>query len=135
MERPISYVYPAIFFYDDEGIAIEFPDFPGALSCAETTDEAVKNAQECLALHLYGMEQDGDEIPKSTDISKIKLEQGSVLVLVEAFMPSIRDREKKRYVKKTVSIPQWIDAEGQRAHVNFSQILQQGIIDKLDLKI
>ena len=134
MQKPISYRYPAIFYYDDDGISMDFPDLPGCLPCAENTEEAVNNAEECLALHLYGMEQDGDEIPKPTDIREIKPGSGGVIVLVEAFMPALRDRERNRYVKKTVSIPSWVDAEGQRAHVNFSQILQQAIIDKLNLR-
>jgi len=47
------------------------------------------------------MEQDNEEIPISTDIRNIKPEEeGGVLILMEAFMPPIRDREKTRYVKK-----------------------------------
>jgi len=135
MKLPKSYTYPAIFYYDDNGIAIEFPDLPGALSCAQSTEEAQRNATECLALHLYGMERDNEEIPIPTDIRNIKPEEGGVLILVEAFMPPIRDREKTRYVKKTLSLPQWIDAEGRRANINFSQVLQQAIIEKLGLRL
>nr|WP_223156833.1 type II toxin-antitoxin system HicB family antitoxin [Thermosediminibacter oceani] len=58
------YVYPAIFTYAEDGISIEFPDLPGCLPCAKTTEEAIKNAKEAMALHLWGMEKDGDPIPE-----------------------------------------------------------------------
>ena len=66
------YIYPAILNYTDKGIAIEFPDLPGCLPCADTTEEAVKNAKEAMGLHLCGMEKDNDPIPKPTDITKLK---------------------------------------------------------------
>jgi predicted RNase H-like HicB family nuclease len=69
------YIYPAILNYADDGISIDFPDLPGCLPCANSTEEALKNAKEALELHLYGMEQDGDEIPEPTDIRNIKLEK------------------------------------------------------------
>ena len=59
-------IYPAIFNYDTDGIAIEFPDLPGCLTCGDDINEAVKNAKECLGLHLYGMRKDNDPIPEPT---------------------------------------------------------------------
>ena len=100
MERPISYTYPAFFYYDGDGIAIEFPDLPGALSCARNTDEGMQNARECLGLHLFGMERDGDEIPKPSDIDALKPDDDGVIIFVEVFMPSVRDREKIRCLKE-----------------------------------
>ena len=59
------YSYVAVFSYEEDGISIEFPDLPGCLPCAEkdNTEEALKNAKEALGLHIWGMEQDGEEIP------------------------------------------------------------------------
>ena len=85
-----TYLYAAILSYDDDGISIEFPDIPGCFSCADTTEEAAKNAREALGLHLWSIEKDNDEIPTPTDISKLKLEEKQVPLLVEAFMPPIR---------------------------------------------
>ena len=53
------YVYPAVFDYADDGISVSFPDLPGALTCGDTDEEALRMARECMALHLYGMEQIG----------------------------------------------------------------------------
>jgi len=121
------YSYPAILYYDDDGISIEFPDLPGCLPCAHSTEEAIKNAREALGLHLWSMEKDNDEIPEPTDIANLILEEKSIPLLVDVFMPPVRDRINNRGVKKTLTIPQWLNIEAERAGVNFSQVLQNGL--------
>ena len=86
------YVYPAFFYYDSDGISIEFPDLPGCLSCAQTTEEAFHHAREALGLHLFGMEQDGDPIPAPSKFESLHPEEGGIVTMIEIFMPSIRDR-------------------------------------------
>ena len=128
-----TYIYPAILTYTDSGISIGFPDLPGCLPCAGTTEEAVKNAEEALGLHLWGMEKDDDPIPKPTDISMLKHAADESILLVKVFMPPIRDKLNNKFVKKTLSIPQWLNDEAEHAGVNFSQILQNGLKDYLNL--
>ena len=128
-----TYLYPAILSYDDDGISIEFPDIPGCLSCADTSEEAAKNAKETLGLHLWSFEKDDDEIPIPTDLTKITLEEKQILLMVEVFMPPIRGRQANRFVKKTLSIPSWLNAEAERAGVNFSQILQTSLKEHLGI--
>ena len=124
---PNFYAYPAFFYYDDDGISIEFPDLPGCLPCAQTSEEAFRNAQEALGLHLFGMEQDGDTIPAPTPVKDLRPDEGGVVTMVEVFMPSVRDRINNRVVKKTLTIPAWLNREAEAAHVNFSQVLQDGL--------
>lgn len=129
-----EYVFPAIFYYDDDGISIEFPDLPGCLPCAQSTEEAVKNAKEALGVHLYGMEKDGDNIPEPTDVKDIKVEEGGVLMLVDVYMPVVRDRINNKYVKKTLTLPYWLNAEAERNGVNFSGVLQEALKNYLHIQ-
>ena len=129
-----TYIYPAILTYEHNGISIEFPDLPGCLPCADTTEEAARNAKEAMGLHLWGMEKDNDPIPEPTDVSKLKYSDGEIPMLVEVFMPPIRERLNNKYVKKTLSIPQWLNAEAEHAGVNFSQVLQNGLKEYLQLQ-
>ena len=129
-----TYLYAAILSYDEDGISVEFPDIPGCLSCADTSEEAAKNAKEALGLHLWSMEKDNDVIPEPTDISKLKLEEKQIPLMVEVFMPPIRERQANRFVKKTLSIPSWLNAEAERAGVNFSQILQTSLKEHLGVR-
>ena len=128
-----TYVFPAVFVQEKNGIGIVFPDLPGCLPCAETPDAAIKNAKEAMMLHLYGMEEDGEEIPEPTPFQKIALEPHQSIVLIEAYMPPFREKLRKRFVKKTLSLPSWINAEAEHAGVNFSAVLQEALIAKLHL--
>jgi len=126
-----AYIYPAILAYEEDGISIEFPDLPGCLPCADNTEEAVKNAREAMGLHLWGMERDGDKIPEPTKITDLKIEKGKIPLLVEVFIPTVRERLNNRFVKKTLSIPYWLNVEAEQAGVNFSQVLQNGLKEYL----
>ena len=79
---PNYYAYPAYLYYDEDGISVEFPDLPGCLPCGDTTEEALHNAKEAMGLHLYGMEQDGDEIPAPTPVRDLHPEEGGIETLV-----------------------------------------------------
>ncbi|MCH5192895.1 MAG: type II toxin-antitoxin system HicB family antitoxin [Oscillospiraceae bacterium] len=128
-----TYIFPAVFDYAEDGISIEFPDLPGCLPCADTVDEAVKNAKEALMLHLYGMEQDNEEIPEATAVNKIKLGSNQAIILIDVFMPPFREKQKTRFVKKTLSIPSWLNAEAEHCGINFSAVLQEALKQHLQI--
>lgn len=81
-----KYEFPAIFTHDNDGISIEFPDLPGCLSCAYTTDEAIKMAKEVLELHLCGIKKDNDKIPKCTSIDNISLLKNQISMIIEVYI-------------------------------------------------
>jgi len=128
-----TYVYPAVISHDSDGISVEFPDLPGCVSCADTTEDAAKNANEALRLHLWSMENDNDSIPTPTSISELQLEANQIPLLVEVFMPPVRERQANRFVKKTLSVPSWLNAEAERVGVNFSHLLQASLKEHLGI--
>jgi predicted RNase H-like HicB family nuclease len=132
--RKEMYIYPAIFHYADDGISIEFPDLPGCLSSADTDEEAAYNAKEVLALYLHVLEEDNEEIPTPTEFSKLKLEANEIPVLIEVWMPYHRARVKTVYIKKTLTIPNWLNSLAEHHHVNFSQILQSALKEYLGIQ-
>lgn len=127
------YAYIALFSYDDDGISIEFPDLPGCCPCAEKddTEAALRNAKEAMGLHIWGMEQDGEELPEPTSISGISLEHNQVPVLIDVFMPPVRERINSKFVKKTLSLPAWLAAKADEDGVNCSKIFQNALMDYL----
>ena len=129
-----NYIFPAVFNYADDGISIEFPDLPGCLPCAFSTGEALHNAREAMGLHLLSMEEDGDTIPEPSDILNIKHEPNQAVVLIDVFMPSVRSSVNDKTVNKTVTMPQWLLNAGREANINFSQTLQDALIQKLGIK-
>ncbi|MEX2461188.1 MAG: type II toxin-antitoxin system HicB family antitoxin [Paenibacillaceae bacterium] len=130
-----KYIYPAIFNFADDGISIEFPDLPGCLPCADSTEEAFKNAKEAMALHLSSSEEDGEEIPTPTSIDKINLSQNQIITLIEVWMPPFRDAIENKAVKKTLTIPKWLNDIAEEHHVNFSQVLQEALKTNLGVEL
>jgi len=128
------YIYPALFYYADDGISISFPDLPGCFSCANSDEEAIYMAKEALGLHLYGMEEDGDDIPTPTSINKINLQSNQAVVLVEVLMPVVREAVENFSVKKTLSIPQWLNKLAIENNINFSQVLQSALKEHLGIR-
>jgi predicted RNase H-like HicB family nuclease len=127
------YIYPAIFSFAEDGISVEFPDLPGCLTCGDNEEEALKNAKEAMELHLYGMERDNDDIPDATSIQRLHLEQGQIVVMIQTYMPLVRTEQESKAVKKTLTIPRWLNDVAEKNNVNFSSILQQGLKDYLGI--
>lgn len=126
------YAFPAFFYFDKDRISIEFPDLPGCLSCAHSQEEAFRNAKEALGLHLYGMEQDKEDIPEPTPVNQLHPGQGGAIVMVEVFMPAIRDRISNRPVKRTVTLPARLSAAARERHINLSLVLQEALKNLID---
>lgn len=127
------YSYIAVVSFDDDGISIDFPDLSGCFTCAENENEVFRLAKEVLGLHLWSMEQDNEFIPEPSTIKDIRLSDNEIAMLIDVFMPPVRDRIKTRVVKKTLTIPQWLNAEAERQGVNFSMVLQNGLKQYLHL--
>lgn len=128
------YIYPAIFDYADDGISIEFPDLPGCLSCADTDEEALYMAKDVLGLWMDYMEKDNEDIPEPTSLLDIELEDNQKSVLIEVWMPTIRKAINNKSVKKTLTIPQWLDIMAREEDLNFSYILQEALKKELNVK-
>jgi len=128
------YSYIAVVSFDDDGISIDFPDLEGCFTCAKNEKEIYKAAREVLGLHMWSMEKDNESIPDPSSIKAIKLEANETTMLIEVFMPPVRDRINNKVVKKTLTIPQWLNIEAERQGVNFSLILQNGIKQYLHLE-
>lgn len=129
-----NYEFVAIFGYADDGISISFPDLPGCLSCADTTEEGLKNAEEALGLVLVHYEREGEEIPEATPIEKIKCEENEKAFLVNVWMPLARSEVQDVNVKKTLTIPKWLNDLAEAKHVNFSKVLKAALKDYLKTK-
>ncbi len=134
MKKRESYEFVAIFNYEDDGINIRFPDLEEAISCATTTDEAIKNAKEVLELVLYNREEENIEIPKSTPLENIICSENERTVTVSVWMPLVRNEMEEQAVKKTLTIPQWLNKLAEAQNVNFSKVLQSALKEYLKIK-
>ncbi len=133
MSHPEYYRFIAVFAYYEDGISITFPDLPGCVTFGEDESEAMKCAKEVLMLHLWGMEQDGETIPQPSSLQSVKLSKDEIPTMIEVFMPPFREKQNTRFVKKTLSIPYWLNLEAEHRGINFSKLLQNAIKKELNL--
>ena len=123
--------YPAVFHKAEEGgFWISFPDFPECLTEGDDMQEAYEMAVEALRLVLTGRAEEKEEIPKPTEVDQITVDNG-VLVIVEFDMMEYQRKHNSRAVKKTLSIPEWLNDAAIKAGVNFSQVLQEALMEKV----
>lgn len=87
------YSYVAVLTYEEDGICIDFPDLPGCCPCADKddTEMALKNAKEALGLHIWGMEQDKEELPSPTPITALSYKKNQIPVMIDVYMLSVRE--------------------------------------------
>ena len=129
------YDFPALVHYTRDGrIGITFPDLPGCVSQAHSDGEAVAMATEALELHIYGMEQSETPVPNPSRLSEIPTEPDQRTILVTAIMPLVREDMETKAVKKTLTIPAWLNRAAEAAHVNFSALLQRSLREHLGIQ-
>lgn len=133
MKKAERYFYPAIFIYEPEKeIAIDFPDLKCATS-GTNDDDALLSARELLGCVIYGLEEDGEELPAPTPLSEIRTKENERAVLIDVYMPSIRMANANRAVNRTVTLPAWLNAAALERNINFSQVLQEALKSQLNL--
>lgn len=128
-----NYIYPVILKKEGKDVLVSFPDFPDQITAAETEEEAIVSAQEVLALCIRDNEDRGLESPIPSEQENIMLKAGEKLVYVHLWMPYFRHIEKIVYVKKTLTLPKWLDEMAKEKNINFSATLAKGLKQELGI--
>ena len=142
--------YPACFIKEDNGYSVLFPDLDTA-TCGETLEEAMRMAIDCLAGVLYLMKKDGETPPAPSqpgevDPAKVVEDMcgdgeglppvpltGAFVNLVTVDVEEYAKCHFEKSVKKTLSIPAWLNEAALRANLNFSQVLQEALKERLEM--
>ena len=129
-----KYAYPAIFTPEEGGYSIRFPDFESCYTSALTLAEGIEMANDVLCLTLYGLEEEGGEIPKASNVKEIETTQDEFVSLVACDTIEYRKFYDNRAVKKTLTIPAWLNTMAERQGVNFSMTLQTALKQELHIQ-
>lgn len=133
MKKTEQYFYPAVFTYElGHEIAVDFPDLKCATSGVNDTD-ALLSARELLGCVLYGLEEDGEEIPPPTPLSDVQTRPNERSVLVDVYMPAVRMANVNRSINRTVTLPAWLNSAALEKNINFSQVLQDALKQQLNI--
>ena len=128
-----NYTYPIKLKKMPDVCLVTFPDFPGQMTEGESQEEAVWAARELLALCISSNEDRGIENPSPSEPGQIVTEEGETLIYVHLWMPYFRQIQKTIYVKKTLTIPKWLDEMAKEKNVNFSAVLVKGLKSELGM--
>jgi predicted RNase H-like HicB family nuclease len=129
------YVYPAIFTPEDNGkFNIRFPDIENCFTYGEDLEDGMIMAEDVLALMIYTNYEEQNLIsPKSTPIEKIKLSKKEFATYIVCDTTKYRRQFGTKAVKKTLSIPEWLNDAAIKENINFSQVLQEALKEKLNV--
>lgn len=127
-----KYYFPAIFSKEGEGYNVRFPDLEECLTCGDDLPDALWMAGDVLACCLCDMEIDDMEIPDPSEVQNIKLEKGEFVSYITCDTDVYRRQYKKISVKKTLTIPQWLNEAALVRNINFSQVLQDALMQAIN---
>lgn len=119
--------YP-IIIHNEDGFWGEFPDVEGCSAWGDTLDDLLKDAKGALELHLLSMLMDGEKLPNPSYPKEIKTDDNSFVSIISA---NVDVKKKDTSVKKTLTIPKWLDDKAKMENVNFSKALQEALIKEL----
>ena len=125
-------VYPIILIDEGTGFYVEIPDFGIATQGADLAD-AIAMARDAIGLMGIDMIDEGKELPTPNSVD-FKIKVGDICTLVDVDFVEYRRRVDNKAVKKNCTIPYWLSVEAEKAGLNYSKILQDAIIKRLNLK-
>lgn len=126
-----KYFYPSLFHKAEEGgYWVSFPDLPECLTQGEDMGEAYRMSVEALGLALEDRVKVGD-VPDPSAVEDISVEADSYVVIIEFDMLEYKKRTASQAVKKTLSIPSWLNEEATARGINFSAVLQEALKERL----
>ncbi len=129
-----KYVYPAIFTPEGNGaFSITFPDLEGCYTCGDNLEDSLEMAEDALALVLYGYEKDKRKIPAPSKRNELKVSGDEFVNYISCDTMAYRKRFNNKAIKKTLTIPEWMNEEAVALGLNFSQILQDALLQKMHI--
>ena len=128
--------YPSIMHPEDEGgYSVWMYDIAGCNSQGETLAEAVENIKDAFGLYYEDAAEGCSVLPPPSAPNKVKLDEGDFVVVIEFSPSEYMATKSTRAVKKTLSIPAWLNSMAEAQHLNFSAIFRSALLEQLNLGI
>ena len=126
-----KHFYPAVFHQEDIGYSVFFPDLKGCNTEGDTLEQAYEMAFDALGLYLEDTPE--SKYPVKTNPKQIPIEDSEFVAIIEFDMLSYKKKHDKKAVKKTLTIPSWLNELAEENHVNFSGLLQEALKEHLGI--
>ena len=128
-----KYVYPVILTPEEEGYFVSFPDIESCYTQGDNLADALEMAKDVLALRMCAYENDKKIIPPASLKQNFILNENQIISLVSADTMEYRKMWDSKAVKKTLTIPAWLNTLAESNGINFSAILQKALKDEMQL--
>lgn len=129
-----KYVYPAVFTPEEEGgYSVFFPDLEGCYTCGDDLQDALFMATDVLAFVLYDYEVEGRQIPEPSKAETVEKAEKDFVNYVACDTVEYAKLHNNKAVKKTLTIPQWLNEAAMKQDINFSQLLQEALMQKVNM--
>lgn len=130
----MKYVYPAIFTAEENNAySVYFPDLEGCYTCGDNLEDALYMAEDVLAFTLYDYEKGSQKVPEASKLQAIETNDNEFVNYITCDTFEYRKRHNNRAIKKTLTIPEWLNEEAIAKGINFSQVLQDGLKKQLGI--
>ena len=130
----MKYVYPAVFTAESNGqFSVAFPDLEGCYTGGDNLADAIDMAQDVLCLYLYTKEQAKEEIPSPSAAKEISCNANETVSLINCDTLEYKKFFGKQAVRKTVTLPAWLNTMAEEADISFSSVLQSGLKNALGI--
>lgn len=126
-----KYIYPAIFTKESGAYTIHFPDLESCYTQGDSIQEAYEMASDILCLTLYNLEEEKAKIPPASEITSFKIGKDEFASLIACDTIEYRQFYDNRAIKKTLTIPAWLNTMSEREGINFSAVLQNALKQEL----
>ena len=139
----MNYVYPAVFYEEEGKISVLFPDLGNLATFGDNVADAMRMAQDACGLHLFTALRDGDSLPAPSPLSEInpaailkefEMESAAESAFVNMVLVDMTEYARQhsdKAVKKTLSIPMWLNTLCEEKSINFSKVLQDALLTKV----
>lgn len=126
-------VYPACFYPEEQGYSVIVPDLVGCCTQGDTLEEAIQMAQDAALGWLLTATQNNEELPKASEVKNLSLEneRGFVSLLLLDLGTYTQKYGNQKAIKKTLTIPVWLNERAEKLKINFSQTLQEALLRKI----
>ncbi len=130
----MKYVYPVVFTPEDNNFDVSVPDLPGCFTFGSTLIQAIEMARDAISMWLVDAEDKNESIPTASQTQDITYQPGSFINLVDVDTSEYRRENDNRAIKKTLTIPNWLNSKAEKAGINFSQTLQKALKQQLGIQ-
>ena len=133
--------YPAVLEPTKEGYSVFFPDLSGAVSAGDNYEDAIKNAEECLSLHIYGIIKDKQKLPKPSHMSKIlkNLDKAELATLIHPDIFGVQARQEDKAVRINISLPESlleaVDSRARQLGIDRSKLFQKAALEVISIGV